>query len=67
MGLWMIRRAASSIRWCSRARAPDQITASRVKDGAIDRTRLLCPYPQVVVYKGSGSTDEAANFVCKAQ
>jgi feruloyl esterase len=27
----------------------------------------LCPYPQVAVYKGSGSTDDAANFACKAQ
>ena len=33
---------------------------------APDRTRPLCPYPQVAKYKGSGSTDEAANFVCKA-
>jgi feruloyl esterase len=48
-------------------KAPDQIIAARVKDGAIDRTRPLCPYPQVAVYKGSGSTDEAANFSCKAQ
>jgi len=51
--------------WVENGKAPDQIIASRVKDGAIDRTRPLCPYPQVAVYKGSGSTDEAANFVCK--
>jgi len=36
-----------------------------VKDGVIDRTRPLCPYPQVASYKGAGSIDEAANFVCK--
>ena len=30
-----------------------------------DRSRPLCPYPQVATYKGSGSTDDAANFVCK--
>ena len=30
-------------------------------------TRPLCPWPQVAVYKGSGSTDDAANFVCKAK
>jgi len=29
-------------------------------------TRPLCPYPQVAVYKGSGSTNDAANFTCKA-
>jgi feruloyl esterase len=51
--------------WVENGKAPDQIIASRVKDGAIDRTRPLCPYPQVASYKGSGSIDEAANFVCK--
>jgi feruloyl esterase len=29
------------------------------------RTRPLCPYPQVATYRGSGSTDDARNFVCK--
>ncbi len=52
--------------WVENGKAPDQIIASRVKDGAVDRTRPLCPYPQVANYRGSGSTDEAANFVCKA-
>ena len=27
-------------------------------------TRPLCPYPQVAKYKGTGSIDDAANFVC---
>ena len=30
-------------------------------------TRPLCPWPQVAVYKGSGSTDDAANFECRAK
>ena len=30
-------------------------------------TRPLCPYPQVAKYKGSGDTNDAANFVCEAQ
>jgi feruloyl esterase len=51
--------------WVENGKAPDQIIAARVKDGAIDRTRPLCPYPQVAVYKGSGNTDEAANFSCR--
>jgi hypothetical protein len=29
-------------------------------------TRPLCPYPQIAPYKGVGSTNDAANFVCKA-
>jgi hypothetical protein len=28
------------------------------------RTRPLCPYPLIAEYKGTGSTDEAANFTC---
>jgi feruloyl esterase len=51
--------------WVEKGRAPDQIPASRVKDGQVDRTRPLCPYPQVAQYKGSGSIDDAANFSCK--
>jgi feruloyl esterase len=35
-----------------------------VTDGKVDRTRPLCPYPQVVKYKGTGSIDDAANFAC---
>jgi len=52
--------------WVETGRAPEQIVASHVKDGKTERTRPLCPYPQVAQYRGSGSTDEAANFVCKA-
>ncbi len=51
--------------WVERGRAPDQIIASRRRDGAVDRTRPLCPYPQVAVYSGTGSTDDAANFTCQ--
>ena len=53
--------------WVETKRAPDRIVASRWMDGKIDRTRPLCPYPQVAVYKGTGSSDEAANFICKSR
>jgi feruloyl esterase len=53
--------------WVEQKKAPDQIIASRTRDGKVDRTRPLCPYPQVAVYKGSGSTDEAANFACRVR
>jgi feruloyl esterase len=52
--------------WVEHGRAPDRILASHSTSGAVDRTRPLCPYPQVAVYAGKGSMDEAANFVCKA-
>jgi len=51
--------------WVETKKAPDQIAASRVRDGKVDRTRPLCPYPQIAKYKGSGSIDEAANFSCQ--
>jgi len=52
--------------WAEKHKAPEQILASRNRNGAVDRTRPLCPYPQVATYKGSGSTDDAVNFVCPA-
>ena len=53
-------------RWREDGTAPNQILASHVTNGQVDMTRPLCPYPQVAVYKGSGSTNDAANFSCKA-
>jgi feruloyl esterase len=53
--------------WVESGKAPDQIVASRVTSGKVERTRPLCPYPQVAVYKGTGSLDEAANFACRTQ
>jgi feruloyl esterase len=52
--------------WIERGRAPDRIIASRVVDGTTVRTRPLCVYPQRAVYNGTGSTDDARNFVCRA-
>ena len=51
--------------WVEQGKAPNQILASHSNCGIIDRTRPLCPYPQVAKYKGSGSPDDAANFVCQ--
>jgi feruloyl esterase len=53
--------------WVEQGQAPDRITASHSTNGKVDRTRPLCPYPQVAVYKGTGSTDEAASFACERQ
>jgi feruloyl esterase len=50
--------------WVENGKVPDQIVASRVREGKTERTRPLCPYPKVATYKGTGSTDDAANFSC---
>jgi feruloyl esterase len=52
-------------RWVESGEAPTEVIASRVEHGKVVRTRPLCPYPQVATYRGSGSTDDARNFVCK--
>ena len=54
--------------WVEKGKPPDRIVAAHRPRGAQpaspDRTRPLCPYPQVAKYTGSGSTNDASNFVC---
>jgi len=50
--------------WVTQNVAPTVLIGTRITDGVADRTRPLCAYPQVAKYKGSGSIDDAANFVC---
>jgi feruloyl esterase len=51
--------------WVEEGKAPETLTAMRRdQSGAVTRSRPLCQYPLVAKYKGSGSTDDAANFVC---
>jgi hypothetical protein len=51
--------------WVEEGKAPATLTAARRdQSGAITRSRPLCQYPLVAKYKGTGSTDDAANFVC---
>jgi hypothetical protein len=47
--------------------APTSIIASHATDDVVDRTRPLCPYPQIAKYTGTGSIDDAANFHCVAR
>jgi feruloyl esterase len=50
--------------WVERGTAPSQILASKISNGKVERSRPLCPFPQVARYKGTGSMDDAANFSC---
>ena len=52
--------------WVEHGKAPDRIIATHFTDGKPDRTRPVCPYPLTQTYTGTGSIDDAANFVCKA-
>ena len=51
--------------WVESGAAPDSIVAYHFDDnGDMDRSRPLCPFPQVARYKGHGSIDDAENFGC---
>jgi feruloyl esterase len=51
--------------WAEKGVAPAAVIATHKTDGKVDRTRPLCPHPQVAKYTGSGSVDDAANFRCE--
>jgi len=52
--------------WIKAGSAPSRIEAAHLTNGAIDRTRPLCPWGQVAKWNGTGSTDDTANFACVA-
>ena len=54
----------SVVRWVEDGVAPETLRAERRNPAGGERTRPLCRYPMVAHYKGSGSTDDAANFEC---
>jgi feruloyl esterase len=54
--------------WVEDGKAPETLTAARRDQaGAITRSRPLCQYPSVAKFKGNGSTEDAANFVCSVE
>jgi feruloyl esterase len=57
--------AAAIDGWVEGGKAPERIIAQKGTGAAVTRTRPLCAYPQHAVYSGSGSTDQAENFVCR--
>lgn len=50
--------------WVEKGIAPGSVVAARMADGKTERTRPLCPHPQVARYSGKGSIDDAASFAC---
>jgi feruloyl esterase len=55
--------------WVEKGTAPERIVATKYASDAnpgqgVKMTRPLCPYPQVAQYKGTGDSNDEANFVC---
>jgi feruloyl esterase len=51
------------LNWVEGATAPASVVATLNSGGSAQRTRPVYAYPKVARYDGSGSTDDAANFV----
>jgi feruloyl esterase len=51
--------------WVEERKTPERIVAAHSTDGKADRSRPLCRFPNIAVYKGVGSTNDTANFVCR--
>jgi feruloyl esterase len=52
--------------WVENGKLPERIIAAHETAGKVDRTRPLCPYPQIARYNGTGGIDDASNFHCTA-
>jgi pimeloyl-ACP methyl ester carboxylesterase len=52
------------VRWVEEGTAPDRITASKLEDGRVVRTRPLCPHPAAAMYDGTGDPNSEASFTC---
>ena len=54
--------------WVMGKKAPETFIGTRLNEQtkAVERTRLICHFPQTAKYKGSGDTNDAANFTCAA-
>jgi Tannase and feruloyl esterase len=58
--------AAALEQWVEKGQAPAAIIASKYyEQHHLKMTRPLCAYPLAAKYKGSGDTNDAANFVCE--
>jgi feruloyl esterase len=56
----------SLVEWVEEGKAPDELEGVVIGEtDGVARSRLLCPYPQIAKYKGSGDVNVAENFICE--
>ena len=59
---------SAAVRWVEKGTPPDRIIATKYVDNSpakgVALQRPLCAYPLAARYKGSGDTNDAANFTC---
>ncbi|HXR96015.1 MAG TPA: tannase/feruloyl esterase family alpha/beta hydrolase [Rhizomicrobium sp.] len=54
--------------WVTAKKAPNQFIGTHIdtQTKMADRTRPICPWPEMAKYNGSGDTNDSANFTCAA-
>jgi hypothetical protein len=53
--------------WVTQKKAPESFIGTHLNQSKVaDRTRPICAFPAQAKYKGSGDTNDAANFTCAA-
>lgn len=51
--------------WKEKGEVPDQLIVNHYKDGIEVGKRLVCPYPRIAMYKGSGNSEDPSSYACK--
>ena len=51
--------------WKQTGQPPNQLIAAHYKDGKEVGRRLVCQYPRIAFYKGSGNTEDPASYECR--
>lgn len=51
--------------WKQTGKAPEELIVDHYKNGMQVGKRLVCQYPKVATYKGSGNTEDPERFACK--
>jgi feruloyl esterase len=51
--------------WKQSGKAPEELTFDHYENGMMVGKRLVCQYPKVPTYKGSGNAEDPSSFVCK--
>lgn len=54
--------------WVEHGRAPESFETSLLtRDGKVERTHLICAYPKVAKYRGSGDIHDTHNWTCSTR
>ena len=53
--------------WKEKGAAPDQLIVTHFADGKEVGKRLVCQYPQIARYKGTGDPETPASYECRAR